>query len=96
MSVAKWIGVLVGVIALLTAGSTLALRVLNVESRDEAKAAREAVRTELHHELDATESRHQKHEESLRKIEADVIEVKTDVGWIKGALRDGGYRAPRK
>ena len=84
-----WIAALVGVVTLLTAGSTLALRVLNVESRDDSTAARDALRVEMYDEIQALDTR-------LRKIETDVATVETNVIWIRAALQDAGYRAPKQ
>jgi hypothetical protein len=83
-----WIALTVGLVTLLTAGVPVMLRVLNVESRDDAVAAREAMKTELRGENENMDLR-------LRKIEGDVAAVETHVIWIRAALQDAGYRAPK-
>jgi len=81
----------VGVIvmaATLMLGTGLATRLLNVETRAEAATARDALKVELDGGTMALDVR-------LRKIEAEVMSTRTDVEWIKSALQDAGYRAPR-
>ena len=89
----KWIALVVGILTMLTAGGTIVLRVLNVESKEESAAGRDAIKMELRGEIKAGEGRHEKHEESLHKIEKDLAVQGSDIRWVKNALKDAGYRA---
>lgn len=77
-------------------GPSLCVRVLDVETRAQAATSRDATRIELQGAIRAIEIRQEARGEKLSHIEKQIEVLNTNVTWIKEALRDAGYRAPKK
>ena len=88
---ALWLGLIVAGLAVLSAIASGSIKLLDLSTKPEV----EAIRSDLTIKIETVEQKSDMHDEKHDAALQTIPVMQNDVHWIKEALKDAGYRAPK-
>lgn len=81
-----WVAAAIGVLTLIAMGSTILPRVLNVETREEARSERDIIRVELTGRQDVVDKAQKADHDAIVEVKTDLRRVREDVVEVKSKV----------